>query len=120
VFYNGANYNGQVPMLSSPVLRSMIETLLGEEAKQLPGAIWQPLGEKPVAALQYLVSIGILDGKQIAPAFPHPSGANAERISFFLRNKNEDDLSPKTNGAKIKAQRDAVEAFYAGLTGGRA
>ena len=120
VFHKGANYNGQVPMLSSPALRSMIETLLAEEARQLPAAIWQPLGDKPVAALQHLVSLGVLDPKQIAPALPHPSGANAERVSFFLGNKAEEDLSPKTNAARLKAQRKAIQAFYASQLGGQA
>lgn len=120
VFHNGANYNGQVSMLSSQVLRLMIEKLLTEEVKQLPGAIWQPLGDKPVAALEHLVTLGILNAKQIAPALPHPSGANAERISFFLGNKAEKDLSPKTNAAKIKAQRNTIGAFYAGRNGGKA
>lgn len=117
VFHNGANYNGQVSMLSSPALRSMIETLLAEEVRQLPDAIWQPLGDKPVAALEHLVSRGILDAKHIAPALPHPSGANAERVSFFLGNKAEENLSPKTNAAKIRAQRNAIDAFYARRTG---
>jgi hypothetical protein len=111
-FIKGENFNGQTSMLSSPILRSMIETLLAEEARQLPNAIWQPLGEKPVAALEHLVSLGILNARQIAPALPHPSGANAERISFFLGGKAEKDLSPKTNAARIKAQRAAVNAFY--------
>lgn len=117
VFHKGANYNGQVPMLSSPALRLMIETLLADEVKQLPGAIWQPLGDKPVAALQHLVSLGVLDPKQIAPALPHPSGANAERVSFFLGNKAEEDLSPKTNAARLNAQRKAIHAFYASRLG---
>jgi len=120
VFYNGENYNGQVSMLSSPLLRSMIETLLGGEAKQLADAIWQPLGAKPVAALNHLVSLGILDAKQVAPALPHPSGANAERISFFLGNKAQEDLSPKTNASKATAQRNAINAFYAGRNEGQA
>lgn len=120
VFHSGENYNGQVSMLTSPVLRSMIETLLAEEVQQLPGAIWQPLGDKPALALDHLVSRGILDAKQVAPALPHPSGANAERISFFLGNKAEENLSPKTNAVRIRAQRDAIHAFYAGRIGGRA
>jgi hypothetical protein len=111
-FMKGENFNGQTSMLSSPILRSMIETLLAEEARQLPNAIWQPLGEKPVAALEHLVSLGILNARQIAPALPHPSGANAERISFFLGGKAEKDLSSKTNAARIKARRAAVNAFY--------
>lgn len=120
VFHNGSNYNGQVSMVESPALRSMIETLLAEEARQLPGAIWQPLGDKPAIALRHLVSLGILDTKQIAPPLPHPSGANAERISFFLGNKSEEALSSKTSASKTKAQRDAVQAFYAARLGAAA
>lgn len=120
VFYNGANYNGQVPMLGSPTLRAMIEQLLAEEARALPGAVWQPLGEKPLAALEHLASLGVIDRGQIAPALPHPSGANAERISFFLRSKSAEDLSPKTNALKVTAQRVALEAFYTRQRGNRA
>lgn len=112
VFYKGTNYNGQVPMLSSATLRAMIETLLREEVEALPNAIWQPLGDKPLIALKHLVFLGILKAEQIAPALPHPSGANAERIAFFLGNKSERDLSPKANPAKIKAQRAASQLFY--------
>lgn len=113
VFFNGANYNGQTPMLSSPVLRSMVETLLVDEVRQLPGAVWQPLGERPLAALKHLISLGVLQPNQLAPVLPHPSGANNERISFFLGEKPEDSLSSRTNARKISAQRDALITFYA-------
>ena len=112
VFFNGANYNGQIGMLSAPALVTMIETLLAEEVRSLPNAVWQPLGERPLQALEHLAAKGVLSRSQIAPVLPHPSGANAERISFFLGNKNASDLSPKTNGPKILALRQSLERFY--------
>lgn len=112
VFFNGANYNGQIGMLSSPALITMIETLLAEEVRALPNAVWQPLGERPLQALEHLAAKGVLSRSQIAPALPHPSGANAERISCFLGNKNAADLSSKTNGPKILALRQSLERFY--------
>lgn len=120
VFFNGANYNGQVPMMRSPALRKLIETRLADEARQLSGAIWQPLGEKPLAALRHLAALGALREDQIAPAIPHPSGANNERIAFFLGEKAEAALSPKTNAAKVRANREALNHFYAAKVGDRA
>lgn len=112
VFVDGANYNGQPSMLGSPLLRGMVETLLAEEARALPGAIWQPLGEKPLAALDHLVRLGVLSPDQIAPSLPHPSGANVERITFFLGGKDASSLSVRTNADKLARLRQALTAFY--------
>lgn len=121
VFIDGTNYNGQVPMLGSLLLRSMVETLLAEEARQLPRAIWQPLGDKPAAALSHLVQRGVLDAHQVAPPLPHPSGANAERIAYFLGRKPASELSTKTSAEKLDHLQDAARAIYAGYAaGGRA
>jgi hypothetical protein len=116
VFIDGENYNGQVPMFGSPLLRTMIDTLLAAEASQLGNAIWQPLGEKPVAALAHLVERGIINADQIAPALPHPSGANAERIAYFLGRKPASELSTKTRADRIDALRNQLQAFYASHT----
>ncbi len=112
VFINGENYNGQVPMLRSPLLRTMIDTLLAEESRHLQNAIWQPLGDKPAAALAHLVERGLINPSQIAPALPHPSGANAERIAYFLGRKAASDLSAKTRADRIDALRSQLQAFY--------
>lgn len=120
VFFNGVNFNGQISMLSSPALRQLVEKELAEEARQLPHAIWQPLGEKPVAALRHLMALGALREDQIAPALPHPSGANNERIAFFLGEKAESHLSPKTNAHKIRASREALKLFYSKTIGAHA
>lgn len=120
VFIDGNNYNGQVPMLGSPLLRTMIDTLLAEEAAQLRDAIWQPLGDKPAAALAYLVERGIIKASQVAPVLPHPSGANAERIAFFLGRKPASELSAKTRADRIDALRTQLQTFYTSHTNGRA
>ena len=40
---------------------------------------------------------GVIQRNQILAGMPHPSGANAERIAFFLGEKAKKDLSAKTN-----------------------
>ena len=41
---------------------------------------------------------------------PHPSGANAERIAYFLGQKPRDRLSAKTDPTRIDAARASLEA----------
>ena len=118
VFLDGENYNGQVPMLRSPLLRTMIDTLLVQEVSHLRTAIWQPLGDKPAGALAYLVERGIIAADRVAPALPHPSGANAERIAYFIGRKAASDLSAKTRADRIDALRSQLQAFYGRHTGG--
>ncbi len=50
----------------------------------LPEALWLPLGPRPAAALRHLVTLGVLAPERVLEGMPHPSGANAERIKFFL------------------------------------
>lgn len=113
VFLDGENYNGQVPMLSSPLLRTMIDTLLVEEARQLCSAVWQPLGDKPAAVLAYLVKRGIIDADQVAPALLHPSPNNIERIYYLLGRKPASELSVRTRADRIDTMRNKLHAFYA-------
>lgn len=112
VFVDEKNYNGYPDMIATPILRQMIETHLAEEAAALPNAVWQPLGDKPTAALRHLVRLGRLKADQIAPSLPHPSGANAERIKYFLGEKLASDLSDKTNAVKIDELRKNAFQFY--------
>jgi hypothetical protein len=51
-------------------------------------------------------TLGILDRAQILPALPHPSGANAERISYFLGRKARAALSSKTLPGPIDEARE--------------
>ncbi|WP_426037998.1 hypothetical protein [Brevundimonas sp. DC300-4] len=105
---NGDNYSGAPDPLGHPVLRSMIESHLAEEAAALPKAIWVPLGKGAAASLQHLVGCGVLDGRRVLSGLPHPSGANAERIAYFLGRKSCDQLSVKTNAARIDDARERL------------
>jgi hypothetical protein len=105
VYVDGENYSGSPKPLSHPLLRGMIDTHLFEEAKALPKAIWVPLGQHAEAALLHLSSNGHLDRAKILAGLPHPSGANAERIAYFLGRKAKQDLSAKTNPDTLDRQK---------------
>lgn len=110
VFINGQNYSGSPEPLGHPVLRRMIDTYLAEEAAALPKAIWIPLGQHAEAALLHLSRSGKVDRRKVLAGLPHPSGANAERIAYFLGRKSRNALSAKTNAARIdEAKRVLVE-----------
>lgn len=113
----GANYSGAPAPLSHPVLRKMVETHLAEEAAALPGAIWVPLGGHAEAGLQHLAQAGRLDPARILTGLPHPSGANAERIAYFLGRKPRAALSAKTNPDRIDAARERLQRQVAALAG---
>lgn len=110
VFVNGENYNGNPAPLRTPLLRVMIERFLAEEVRQLPDALWVPLGPKPAAALRHLASLGLLAADRVLEGLPHPSGANQERVNFFLGLKARAALSAKTRPELIERARDALMA----------
>ncbi|SJM61937.1 hypothetical protein FM111_08595 [Brevundimonas diminuta 3F5N] len=112
---NGDNYSGAPSPLAQPALRSLIETHLAEEAAALPKAIWVPLGGHAEASLQHLAARGALDSRRVLSGLPHPSGANAERIAYFLGRKSRDQLSVKTNADKIDAARTTLLRQVAAL-----
>ncbi|MDR7015117.1 uracil-DNA glycosylase family protein [Acinetobacter sp. 3657] len=98
VFINGKDYSGSTPnMLKHPLLNEMIDAYLMEEIRQLPKAIYIPLGPKVSQVFEYLIQQGSLEDHQVLFGLPHPSGANAERIAYFLGNKARESLSIKTN-----------------------
>lgn len=117
VYVNGQNYSGAPAPLGHPVLRAMIDTHLAEEAAALPNAVWIPLGRHAEAALLHLAASGQLARNNILAGLPHPSGANAERIAYFLGRKSFENLSKKTNGdvidqakARLMGQIDNLRA----------
>lgn len=101
VYLNGQNYSGTPNPLSQPMLRRMIENYLAEEADRLRSAMWVPLGQHAEAALLHLSSSGRLPRANILAGLPHPSGANSERIAYFLGRKDRASLSAKTNAARL-------------------
>lgn len=105
VFLNGANYSGAPSMLTTPLLRKQLMTWFAREMASLPKAIFVPLGPKVAEAMEAIArQIGI-DSRQVLAGMPHPSGANAERIAFFLGRKEREDLSRKVDADRIIAAR---------------
>ena len=46
---------------------------------------------------------------------PHPSGANAERIAYFLGRKSREALCAKTDPAKLDQRCDSLRRAVAAL-----
>jgi hypothetical protein len=94
----GQNYSGSPAMLSRASLRHQVETHLAEEIRTLgPQCLYVPLGPKVTEVFQHLQAKGLLKAEQLLDGLPHPSGANAERISYSLGGKPREKLSSKTN-----------------------
>ena len=108
VFVSGENYNGTPNMTKHPLLREQLMSHFGADIKALPRAVFVPLGDKVSEALHFLANQGILAHERILDGLPHPSGANAERIAYFLGKKRREDLSAKTNPAKIDLARQEI------------
>ncbi len=108
VFVNGENYNGTPNMIRHPLLREQLLMHFGQTAKSLPKALFIPLGDKVAEAMHFVADQGLMDKNRILDGLPHPSGANAERIAYFLGKKKREDLSGKTNAAKLDQARKAL------------
>ena len=103
VFVGDENYNGKPDMLKTPLLKSMIDNCLADEARSLSKAIWLPLGPQASRAVEYLCTLGTLNETQVLQGLPHPSGANMERIAYFTGRKARELLSSKTNPDALDA-----------------
>lgn len=108
VFVNGINYSGTPDIIRTTILRRWVETTLAEEAKLLPEVLWVPLGPKPALALHHLAAQGLIERNRILDGLPHPSGANAERVAFFLGRKPREALSRATRPERIEAALDRL------------
>lgn len=97
VFLDGKDYSGSPAILATPVLRDMTRRWLREEVELLSEAFWVPLGKEPGNVLADCIARGELKAERVLGGMPHPSGANAERIAYFLGAKARKDLSAKTN-----------------------
>ena len=115
VFVDGENYSGAPSMISAPLLREALIRNLGEEVAALPDAVWVPLGPKATEGLGLLVKLGLLSADRLLLGLPHPSGANAERIAYFLGRKDRASLSIKTSPDAIEISRTKLLHQIAGL-----
>ena len=87
VFRNNNNYSGHTPApLKNTYLRRMVESLLVEEIKAIPSALFVPLGKAANICVKHAMAISRID-ITILDQFPHPSGANAHRMQQFKEQK---------------------------------
>lgn len=110
VFVDGKNYSGTPAMPRQAFLRDEVMRYFAHEAAQLPEALIIPMGTSVGEGLDWLANQGVLRHDRILHGLPHPSGANAERVAYFLGRKEAHALSGKTNGAQLDAARTALLA----------
>lgn len=115
VFVNGENYNGTPDPTKHPLLRKMVLQHFGQMCAQLPDAVYVPLGPVPSKVLGWITTEGLLAQSRILNGLPHPSGANAERIKYFLGQKARTDLSTKTDPSKLDGAKAALVKAIAAL-----
>ena len=103
-FVNGQDYNGSRPdMLKHPIMLEQINTYLIDEIRQLPNALYIPLGSSVSKVFEKLIKDGLINENQVLIGLPHPSGANNGRIAYFLGKKTKDSIKKNstTNTEKI-------------------
>jgi hypothetical protein len=105
IFVDGKNYSGSPPVTRHAFLREQVLRWFADEARLLPDALYIPMGASVSEGLDWLAGEGVIRRDRILHGLPHPSGANAERVAYFLGKKEKAALSSKTNGAQIDAAR---------------
>lgn len=115
VFIDGKNYSGTPAMFSTPILREQLMTGFVPEVAALRHSIFVPLGTTVSQALEFAAAETGLDANRVLAGLPHPSGANAERIAFFLGRKPRKNLSNKVDPDRLITARKALKAKAARL-----
>lgn len=115
VFVNGKNYNNTPSFHRSPLLKKSIERGFAAEARQLSQAVFVPLGPVVTAGLEWLAEQQQIDPSRILAGLPHPSGANSERIHYFLGKKPRETLSRQTNPQQLDQARELLLQKVAAL-----
>ena len=117
VFVDGENFSGTPNILETTILKKALSKWFAAEMYALPNAIFLPLGPHATTAV-YATSEAIgMKSTKILSGLPHPSGANGERIAFFLGRKRQGELSNKVNPAGLIAARAALESKISALGG---
>lgn len=108
VYFDGANYNGSPDPTKSELLRMQLLEHFSPMARMLPDVVYIPLGPVPTKALTWLAAHGHVPSSRVLAGLPHPSGANAERIAYFLGRKDRASLSAKTAPEKLDQAREEL------------
>jgi hypothetical protein len=107
VFDAQKNYSG-TRLIKQSILRSQVDRYFVSECKSLNNALFVPLGPAALSACDYACSRGALRAAQVLRGMPHPSGANAERVAYFLGRKSRAALSGKTRPDTIDDGRSTA------------
>lgn len=110
VLVDGENYSGRPSMFTTPPLHKLLMTGFAAQAARLRQAIFVPLGPTVGSALEFVADKTRLDDDRVLVGLPHPSGANAERIAFFLGRKPRHALSAKVDPERLIAARSELKA----------
>lgn len=105
VFLEGANYAGAPDPMRSLLLSGLIESHFVPQLRQLSSAVIVPLGPVPTRVIESLCVRGLVDSHRVLSGLPHPSGANAERIAYFLGRKVRSLLSNRTSASSLDASK---------------
>lgn len=109
ILIHAKNYAGSAPsMLKNDFLKQHIYDYFIPMVLQLPNALYIPLGKGVDEVLNYISNLGYLKQEQILSGLPHPSGANAERIKYFLGEKPRHLLSTQTNADQIDFNKEQL------------
>lgn len=115
VFIDGRNYSGTPAIASTPFLTDQLRQWFLPEMAALSNAIFVPLGPQIGDVLERAAERLGIDRNRVLSGLPHPSGANAERIAFFLGRKNRTALSTKVAPDLIERNRELLQRKIAAL-----
>jgi hypothetical protein len=113
-FVNGENYNGTPRVGSDPLLRRHVGSWFGAEVEALKDAVFVLLGTKVEDAVLSVLQAGGVPDSRIIRGFFHPSGANRERIQYFLGTLGKPP-SAKVDREKTDRNRAEIIAKVAAL-----
>ncbi|MGY8663245.1 hypothetical protein Q3C01_12845 [Bradyrhizobium sp. UFLA05-109] len=108
VFRNKLNYSGQPSVDRISFLRNQVDKWFAAEPKLLSKSVFIPLGAQVQQVFARVAREAGISEERCLSGLPHPSGANAERIAYFLGKKSKEDLSAQTDGNAIDLVRDQL------------
>lgn len=109
VTVDGKNYSGTPRVIGNTWLENQLDWF-ESEVRTLPNAIYVPLGPTVTEVMESYIRRGLLNPRQVLAGLPHPSGANAERIAYFLGRKPREALSSKVDPGKLDRARAELTA----------
>lgn len=111
---NGKETNFNAEIKQGTELFNFAAALTLEELNKAPNAVLLPLGPKVRHYLEKVVK-GTNFENRLLPELPHPSGANAERIAYFLGRKSKETLSSRTNPEKLDKSKENMKKILRSL-----